>query len=512
MELLELVTNFKDIIGVDELTDKATDKFLDIVTDSEKLNDLCGKWIEICPDLETDNMQKIFQYYFADRKEKMQDYTPKSLAYAVAKLSETDDEKVCLDLCAGSGALTIQKWAANNELSFICKEYDKRVIPFLLFNLALRNIRAEVYHMDVLSDEIFTIYRVDKGEKYGIVQGILKGGLKADSCISNPPYNMKWKQPPFAQLQDRFSQCETPPESNANFAFVLTALSEINGKASFILPNGVLKDGTSQEQKIREYLVNSNLIESVILNPNKMFEATDIGTCIITFNKNKTTSKIEMVDLRNKYITEEREQRGQYSGASHTNRTYKKEINVITAEQIQDALARVRERSSVKEYCKSVSIDDVKANKYSLAPPTYIEFDFEKENKHREYSDILSDLNKVIAEKNTCKLTINETIAKSLGFDLELYKQDRLQDKELNDLLERLAGSKIKKHDYFRATKNKNEIKFENNSKEQISSIFMMIFQTWKQHIYYLNNEENRYLAELRDAMLPDLLSGKMEI
>ena len=51
---------------------------------------------------------------------------------------------------------------------------------------------------------------------------------------------MKWEQPLFAQLQNRFSQCEVPPESNANYAFVLTALDEITGKASFILPNGVL--------------------------------------------------------------------------------------------------------------------------------------------------------------------------------------------------------------------------------------------------------------------------------
>lgn len=35
---------------VDELADKTTDKFLDIVTDSEKLNDLCDKWNAICLD------------------------------------------------------------------------------------------------------------------------------------------------------------------------------------------------------------------------------------------------------------------------------------------------------------------------------------------------------------------------------------------------------------------------------------------------------------------------------
>ena len=40
----------------------------------------------------------------------------------------------------------------------------------------------------------------------------------------------------------------------------------------------------------------------------------------------------------------------------------------------------------------------------------------------------------------------------------------------------------------------------------------MLIFNMWKQHIYYLNIEENRYLVELRDALLPELMSGKIDV
>ena len=68
---------------------------------------------------------------------------------------------------------------------------------------------------------------------------------------------------------------------------------------------------------------------------------------------------------------------------------------------------------------------------------------------------------------------------------------------------------KIEKSDYFTATKNKNEIKFENRSKEMVSSVLMMILNTWKQHVYYLNTEENRYLAELRDILIDELMTGK---
>ena len=72
-----------------------------------------------------------------------------------------------------------------------------------------------------------------------------------------------------------------------------------------------------------------------------------------------------------------------------------------------------------------------------------------------------------------------------------------------------MGAQKIEKSDYFTATKNKNEIKFENRSKEMVSSVLMMILNTWKQHVYYLNTEENRYLAELRDILIDELMTGK---
>lgn len=102
-------------------------------------------------------------------------------------------------------------------------------------------------------------------------------------------------------------------------------------------------------------------------------------------------------------------------------------------------------------------------------------------------------------------------MAKGAGFDVDLYKQDQ-KDTGLNDLLVKLGADRLEKQNYFVTSKNKNEIKFENNSKEILSSILIMILQTWKQHIFYLNQEENRYLAELRDALLPELMSEKIDL
>lgn len=78
MELLQLVEKFKDIIDVSKIEDAVDELKTKLLNDNE-CKKLCEDWISICPDLTKDYMQMIFQYYFADRKEKKQDYTPKVL-------------------------------------------------------------------------------------------------------------------------------------------------------------------------------------------------------------------------------------------------------------------------------------------------------------------------------------------------------------------------------------------------------------------------------------------------
>lgn len=332
------------------------------------------------------------------------------------------------------------------------------------------------------------------------------------ALISNPPYNMKWKIPPFAQIQKRFADCSIPPESNANYAFILTALDMIGDKAVFLLPCGVLTTDNKQESEIRRYLVESNMIEAVITCPDKMFEATSIPTCIIVFNKRKDTTHISFVDMRQTYSIEQREQNGQYGGKSHENRTYKKDVKFFTDEQMEKAIEAINKQLSVPEFSKTVSIQAVADNNYILTPQRYIEFQ-DQELKHREYGDIINDLNSVISEKNGLKLTINESISKSLGlYDVFLmFKQSEEINSSMNKALS-FTGKKIEKENFITMSKKAGELKFENGSKDHISTILLSIIQMWKQHIMYLNNAENRYLAELRDALLPDLMSGKINL
>ena len=164
MELLELKNKIVELFGVD--IDHLGDALMSAVTDNR--TDLYDQFCELVGnDLSVDWMQKIFQYYHADRKEKKQDYTPKSIADFMGLLVGNSD--IVVDMCAGSGALTIQKWVQNPTQKFRLFELDEKVIPFLLFNLVVRNIDSSVCRADVLSNEKFEQWRISKGEKYGSI-------------------------------------------------------------------------------------------------------------------------------------------------------------------------------------------------------------------------------------------------------------------------------------------------------------------------------------------------------
>lgn len=122
-------------------------------------------------DLETDWLQKIYQYYLADRQDKKQDFTPPSLAKFMGGL--TGESEHVVDMCAGSGALIIQKWKLNKNTSFTAIETDKNVIPFLLFNLVLRNIKCTVFQTDALVQDEFTgVWEIAKGVEFGCISCI----------------------------------------------------------------------------------------------------------------------------------------------------------------------------------------------------------------------------------------------------------------------------------------------------------------------------------------------------
>lgn len=95
----------------------------------------------------------------------------------------------------------------------------------------------------------------------------------------------------------------------------------------------------------------------------------------------------------------------------------------------------------------------------------------------------------------------------------ELLKKSAETTKNINEGAIRLLGLEpLEGESYFTTSKRAGEIKIENTSKESMSSLFRFFLPMWKQHIYYLNECENELLTEFRDALLPELMSGQLDV
>ena len=133
MELLEFKHKMFELCGVSE-----TAEIRDILYNATLSQDVSifDGYNSIIDDTK-DWLQALWQYYEADRTEKKQDYTPKSLCRLVSELA--GDCNSVYDCCGGSGALTIEMLKNRNIDNIFVEELDERVIPFLLFHLFLRH-------------------------------------------------------------------------------------------------------------------------------------------------------------------------------------------------------------------------------------------------------------------------------------------------------------------------------------------------------------------------------------
>ena len=100
--------------------------------------------------------------------------------------------------------------------------------------------------------------------------------LKADYIMANPPFNQKeWRGNDELIDDPRWNGYEVPPTSNANYGWILNIVSKLsqNGVAGFLLANGALSDDGT-ELKIRQQLIENNLVEAIIILPRNLLRLT----------------------------------------------------------------------------------------------------------------------------------------------------------------------------------------------------------------------------------------------
>lgn len=351
--------------------------------------------------------------------------------------------------------------------------------------------------------------------------------LEYDTVISNPPFNLK------SENDIKFKNIVVKKKL-INFAFIFRGLEKLKdkGQMAFILPNNCLSG--SHELDYRKYLIDNNLIKAVISVPGSMFESTSIPTCILLLSKenNENVSFINISECDDKIVLN---RRGTGSKA-HESRIYHKELGSLSDEQITDINNAIHDKIDIAGFSKTVLVKEVIEQDYSLQTGRYIDY-VEVETIHRSFEDIIDDINNIRNDKNKFKITINKTIFKDLKELAELFEQSedgKEISKDINDALDSIKELRedFKKKNEFTDETNrgmfytekrliydnwlsitnsaKNEIK--NTDKKELCETFLMNLQNCQMMIVYLNNKEIVLLTELRDKLLPLLMSGELEV
>jgi len=371
---------------------------------------------------EKDLIGRVYEYFLKEfavnaTKEEGEFYTPHDVVQLMASMIEPY-EGTLYDPACGSGGMFIQsaelvksKQGNINSINIYGQEKEPATYRLAKMNLALRGIS---HHLGEMSDSSFT--------------NDLHKGLYFNYIMTNPPFNLKGWYNDNLKNDARWSDYVTPPESNANYAWILHILSHLkpaDGIAGFLLANGALNDSDTLE--IRKKLIQNDKVEAIVVLPRQLFITTDISVTLWILNQNKKG--------------------GNYHGRNHRNREHeilfmdlrqwtenpvkgenKKKVRLIP-EQIKKAADIYHTWQSegcdgatyeVPELYRSVGIAEIETKGWTFTPSKYIEFidhdldiDYEK-----EMARIQAEMQEVIKAEKKSQQMLEEAF-RGIGYGID---------------------------------------------------------------------------------------------
>lgn len=383
-----------------ELKDILPKKFSSKDIDKDKL----GAVIDIFTNVEMaehgdqkDILGRTYEYClgkFAEKEGKNagEFYTPTCVVKTLVSILQPFNGRI-YDPCCGSGGMFVQsqKFIENHSgnidnISVYGQESNPTTWKMAKMNLAIRGIESDLgsYNADTFLND-------------------LHHALEADYIMANPPFNLKkWGQ---EKLEDDVRwKYGIPPKNNANYAWMQHMIHHLSpdGKLGLVLANGALSSTTRDERKIRQAIIEDDLVDTIIALPDKLFYTTGISVSLWFLSRNKKQKgKTLFIDARELGTMISRKLRELTSeDIEKMTETYNKYQKGI----LEDELG----------YSKVATLDEIKEQDYILTPGRYVGFKPE-EDDGIPFDEKMETLTKELKELFEESHDLEEKIKKSLG-------------------------------------------------------------------------------------------------
>jgi len=329
---------------------------------------------EISGDILGDAYEWILKYFAPTKAKEGEVYTPREVIRLMIEILDPKPEKYIYDPSLGSAGMLIvgykyveEKYSKEkaNTLFLYGQEINPKTLALAKMNTLLHDIKNFYF---VLGDAL--LYpKFKEGDSI----------KKFDYVIANPPWNQDGYDEDSLKKgeywQERFKYGFATKQS-ADWIWIQHMLASAKEKVAVVIDTGAVSRG-GREKLIRQKIVEDDLIETVILLPEKLFYNTGAPAVIIIFNNQKPPEKKGKILLIN---------------ASKEFQPGKKQ-NILSKENIKKIVNAYEEFKDIEKFAKVVTIEEVKEADYNLSPSRFVSVI--EEEKYRSIKEILEELNQV---------------------------------------------------------------------------------------------------------------------
>lgn len=335
-------------------------------------------------------------------------YTPAAVSEIMAQIVQVKPGERVYDPTCGSGSLLIKaaKKGNSNQVSIYGQEVNGSSVSMAKMNMYIHEIRdAQIAWGDTLANPMF------KDEDGNL--------LTFDAIVANMPFSKdKWavgfnpggdavgkdkKEFKMEAKLDKYHRFDwgVPPANKGDWAFLLhmIASASVNGRIAAVAPHGVLFRGAA-EGRIRQRVIEENLLDAVIGLPENLFYGTPIPACILVFRKNRRERDVLFIDASGK--------------DTEGNLRYKKEKkqNALEQKHIDAIIRAYQERRDVEKFAHVATIEEIRENGYNLNIPRYV--DTFEEEELPDFEEVQDNIARLKAEITAVEARMAEYL-KELG-------------------------------------------------------------------------------------------------
>lgn len=310
----------------------------------------------------TDILGDAYEYLvgkFADvtkRKKAGEFYTPRSVVRMMVELLDPKEGESIYDPACGTGGMLL---AAIEHVTR--NGGDPRTFFGKIYGQEKNLTTASIARMNLVLHGIedFQIVREDTLRSPAFTDSTTGGLATFDCVIANPPFSLKewgrdvWETDPWGR-----AQFGLPPESYGDYAWVQHMIASMalgTGRMAVVLPQGALFRKAA-EGRIRQLLLEQDLVEAVIGLASNIFYGTGLAPAIVMLRRSKPSiqeGKVLIVDASTLF----RKGRAQ---------------NFLDTEHAAQIVSWVRKFADVPDRAKVVKIADIKAEDWTLNISRYV--------------------------------------------------------------------------------------------------------------------------------------------